>query len=138
MGRHPVNEPILNYAPGSVERGELQAELKRQMGEVVEIPCIIDGEEIFTGKTMTQVIPHNHGHVIANVHLAGRTEIAAACNSAVAAQAAWLDLGLEDRATIFERCADMLAGEWRARVNAATMLNQSKSAFQLKSTPPAN
>ena len=130
MGSHPANEPILNYAPGSAERGELQAELKRQMGEVVEIPCIIDGEEIFTGNTMTQVIPHNHGHIIANVHLAGRAEIEAACNSAVAAQAAWIELGLAARAAIFERCADMLAGEWRARVNAATMLNQSKSAYQ--------
>ncbi len=77
MGSHPANEPILNYAPGSAERGELQAELKRQMGEIVEIPCIIDGEEIFTGNTMTQVIPHNHGHIIANVHLAGRAEIEA-------------------------------------------------------------
>ena len=130
MGSHPANEPILNYAPGSAERGELQAELKRQMGEIVEIPCIIDGEEIFTGNTMTQVIPHNHGHIIANVHLAGRAEIEAACNSAVAAQAAWIELGLAARAAIFERCADMLAGEWRARVNAATMLNQSKSAYQ--------
>jgi 1-pyrroline-5-carboxylate dehydrogenase len=100
------------------------------MGEIVEIPCIIDGEEIFTGNTMTQVIPHNHGHIIANVHLAGRAEIEAACNSAVAAQAAWIELGLAARAAIFERCADMLAGEWRARVNAATMLNQSKSAYQ--------
>jgi 1-pyrroline-5-carboxylate dehydrogenase len=130
MGSHPANEPILNYAPGSAERGELQAELKRQMGEIVEIPCIIDGEEIFTGNTMTQVIPHNHGHIIANVHLAGRAEIEAACNSAVTAQAAWIELGLAARAAIFERCADMLAGEWRARVNAATMLNQSKSAYQ--------
>jgi len=130
MGSHPANEPILNYAPGSAERGELQTELKRQMGEIVEIPCIIDGEEIFTGNTMTQVIPHNHGHIIANVHLAGRAEIEAACNSAVAAQAAWIELGLAARAAIFERCADMLAGEWRARVNAATMLNQSKSAYQ--------
>ena len=120
MGSHPANEPILNFAPGSAERAELQAELKRQMGEVVEIPCIIAGEEIFTGNTMTQVIPHNHGHIIANVHLAGPADIADACNSAVAAQAAWLDPGLEARAALSEHCADLLAAEWRAYVDEWT------------------
>ena len=126
----PNNEPILGFAPGSQERAGLQAEMDRQMGEVIEIPCIINGEEVFTGTTTTQVIPHNHGHVLANVHLAGRTEMEAACEAAVNAQQAWIDLGLEGRCAIFERCADLLAGDWRMRVNAATMLNQSKTAFQ--------
>ena len=130
MASHPTNEPILGYAPGSPERKSLQAELDRQMAEVLEIPCIINGEAVFTGTTTTQVIPHNHGHVIANVHLAGREEIEAACASAVSAQKDWIDLGLERRCAIFERCADLLAGDWRMRVNAATMLNQSKTAFQ--------
>ena len=130
MVNHPVNEPILNFAPGSAERIELQAELDRQMSEVIEIPCIINGKEVYTGNTFTQVIPHNHGHVLANVHLAGSKEIEDACNAAVDAQKAWMDLGLEGRASIFERCADMLAGDWRAKSNAATMLNQSKTAFQ--------
>lgn len=130
MASHPANEPILNFAPQSQERAELQAELERQLSEVIEIPCIINGEEVFTGNTMTQVIPHNHGHVLANVHIGGKSEIAAACDAAVAAQQAWIELGLEARAQIFERCADMLAGEWRARSNAATMLNQSKTCFQ--------
>ncbi|MDP6856209.1 MAG: hypothetical protein QGH13_01595, partial [Candidatus Thalassarchaeaceae archaeon] len=75
MADHPDNEPILSYAPGSPERVELQAEMDRQMSEVVEIPCLINGVEIFTENTMTQVIPHNHGHVLANVHLAGPEEM---------------------------------------------------------------
>ena len=126
----PNNEPILGFAPGSQERADLQAEMDRQMGEVIEIPCIINGEEVFTGTTTTQVIPHNHGHVLANVHLAGKAEMEAACEAAVNAQQAWIDIGLEERCAIFERCADLLAGDWRMRVNAATMLNQSKTAFQ--------
>ena len=127
---HPDNEPILAFEPGSPERAALQAEMDRQMSEVVEIPCIINGESVFTGNTTTQVIPHKHGHVLAMVHLAGHEQMEAACASAVAAQSDWIALGLEGRAAIFERCADLLAGEWRMKVNAATMLNQSKTAFQ--------
>ena len=62
---HPVNEPILGYSPGSKERIEIQAELDRQMNEIIEIPCIINGKEVFTGNIATQVIPHNHSHIIA-------------------------------------------------------------------------
>lgn len=127
---HPANEPILGYEPGSQERESLQSEIDRQMAEIIEIPCIINGEEIYTGVTVPQVIPHNHGHVLANVHLAGRDEMEAACAAAVAAQQEWIDLGLEGRCAIFERCADLLAGDWRMKVNASTMLNQSKTAFQ--------
>jgi len=130
MAGHPDNEPILGYAPGSNERELLQAEMDRQMSEVVEIPCIINGETVYTGVTTTQVIPHNHGHIIANVHLAGRAEMEAACDAAVQAQQDWIDIGLEGRCAVFERCADLLVGDWRMRVNAATMLNQSKTAFQ--------
>ena len=126
----PINEPILGYVPGSSERFALMDEMDRQMGEVVEIPCIINGEAVYTGVTTTQVIPHDHGHVIANVHLAGRAEMEAACDAAVQAQQDWIDIGLEGRCAVFERCADLLAGDWRMRVNAATMLNQSKTAFQ--------
>ena len=127
---HPANEPVLGYAPGSPEREELQTELDNQMNSVIEIPCIINGEEIFTGNTVTQVIPHNHGHVLANVHLAGKAEMEAACIAAVDAQEEWIDIGLEARCAIFEKCADMLSGEWRMKINAATMLNQSKTCFQ--------
>tara|TARA_A100001037_G_scaffold110439_1_gene100721 strand:- start:1694 stop:3316 length:1623 start_codon:yes stop_codon:yes gene_type:complete len=130
MASHPSNEPILGFAPGSSERAQLQEEMDRQMSEVVEIPCIINGEEVFTGNTTTQVIPHNHGHVLANVHLAGKEEMQSACKAAVEAQEGWIALGLEGRCEIFERCADLLAGDWRMKVNASTMLNQSKTAFQ--------
>jgi len=130
MAGHPDNEPILGYAPGSEERALLHAEMDRQMSEVIEIPCIINGEEVYTGVTTTQVIPHDHGHIIANVHLAGRAEMEAACDAAVRAQQDWIKLGLEGRCAVFERCADLLAGDWRMQVNAATMLNQSKTAFQ--------
>jgi 1-pyrroline-5-carboxylate dehydrogenase len=122
--------PILGYAPGSEERALLQSEMDRQRGEVIEIPSIINGEEVYTGTTTTQVIPHDHGHILANVHLAGREEMEAACAAAVDAQQAWIELGLEGRCAIFERCADLLAGDWRMRVNASTMLNQSKTVLQ--------
>ena len=82
MAGHPSNEPILGYTPGSEESALLQAEMDRQMSEVVQIPCIINGEEVYTGTTTTQVIPHDHGHVLANVHLAGREEMEAACAAA--------------------------------------------------------
>ena len=130
MSEQPTNEPILGYAPGSSERESLMEEIDRQLSEVIEIPCIINGEEVYTGTTTTQVVPHDHGHVIARVHLSGRNQIEAACEAAVNAQGEWIGIGLEARCEIFERCADLLAGDWRMRVNAATMLNQSKTAFQ--------
>jgi len=130
MSRQPLNEPILAYAPGSTERGMIKVELERQMNEVIEIPCIINGEKIFTGITTNQVIPHNHKHIIAKVHLATEKEITAACKSAVESQKDWIELGLEGRCAIFEKCAELLAGDWRMKVNAATMLNQSKTVYQ--------
>ncbi len=130
MSSHPSNEPILDYAPDSDERKALQAEIKKQMSEVIEIPCIVNGEELYTKNTVTQVVPHDHGHILANVHLAGRAQMESACVSAVKAQSEWIALGLEERAAIFEKCADLLAGDWRMKVNASTMLNQSKTVFQ--------
>ena len=130
MSRQPLNEPILAYAPGSTERDMIKVELERQMNEVIEIPCIINGEKIFTGITINQVIPHNHKHILAKVHLATEKEIKAACKSAVESQKDWIELGLEGRCAIFEKCAELLAGDWRMKVNAATMLNQSKTVYQ--------
>ena len=130
MSSHPNNEPILGYEPGSDEKEALLKELNRQMEEVIEIPCIINGEKIYTNNTVTQVIPHNHSHVLANVHLAGKKEIEKACQSAINAQNDWIEFGMDKRAAIFEKCAELLAGKWRMKINAATMLNQSKTAFQ--------
>ena len=130
MSSHPDNEPILGYEPGSAEKEALLEEMNRQMEEIIEIPCIINGEKIYTGNTVKQVIPHNHRHVIAKVHIAGKKEVENACQSAINAQESWIELGMDERAKIFEKCADKLAGEWRMKINAATMLNQSKTAFQ--------
>ena len=130
MSSHPNNEPILGYEPGSADKEALLEEMNRQMEEIIEIPCIINGEKIYTGNTVKQVIPHYHKHVIAKVHIAGKKEIEEACQSAINAQESWIELGMDARAKIFEKCADKLAGEWRMKINAATMLNQSKTAFQ--------
>jgi 1-pyrroline-5-carboxylate dehydrogenase len=130
MSSHPINEPILNYEAGSKHKSDLKKEINKQLNEVLEIPCIVNGKEIYTNNTVTQVVPHNHRHILANVHLAGKNEIERACESAVEVQTEWIALGMEKRAQIFERCADLLANEWRMRVNAATMLNQSKTVFQ--------
>ena len=130
MSSHPENEPILNYEVGSNERNELEKEIDNQLSQTIEIPCIINGEEIYTNNTVKQVVPHNHKHVLANVHLASQKEIEMACNSAVKAQEAWIDIGLEKRSEIFEKCADLLATSWRMKINASTMLNQSKTVFQ--------
>ena len=130
MSSHPENEPILNYEVGSNERNELEKEIDNQLSQTIEIPCIINGEEIYTNNTVTQVVPHNHKHVLANVHLASQKEIEMACNSAVKAQEAWIDIGLEKRSEVFEKCADLLATSWRMKINASTMLNQSKTVFQ--------
>ena len=130
MSSQPINEPILNYEAGSKHKSDLKKEIDKQLNEVLEIPCIVNGKEIYTNNTVTQVVPHNHRHILANVHLAGKKEIEDACESAVKAQTDWIALGMEKRAQIFEKCADLLANEWRMKINAATMLNQSKTAFQ--------
>jgi len=130
MSSQPDNEPILNYEVGSKEREDLEKEIASQLSEIIDIPCVINGEEIYTNNTVTQVVPHNHKHVLANVHLAGQNEMENACNAAVSAQKAWIEFGLEERSKIFEKCADLLATSWRMKVNASTMLNQSKTIFQ--------
>ena len=130
MSSHPINEPILNYEAGSKHKSDLKNEIDKQLGEILEIPCIVNGKEVYTNNTVVQVVPHNHKHILANVHLAGKKEIKEACESAVKAQTDWITLGMDKRAQIFEKCADLLANEWRMKINAATMLNQSKTAFQ--------
>lgn len=127
----PVNEPVRSYAPGSSERASLQAELKRQSdAEPVDIPLIIDGEEVRTGNTVEAVIPHDHGHVLAKVHQAGEREVALAIESSLNARAEWSRMEPADRASVFLRAGELLRGPWRDRINAATMLNQSKTCHQ--------
>ena len=126
----PVNEPVLGYLPGSPEREALKAELERQSNEILEIPCIINGEEVFTGNVIEQVMPHDHSHVIARVHLAGEAEVNAAIESALNAHTMWSTMPWQARAAIFLKASEMLAGERRAEINASTMLNQSKTCHQ--------
>ncbi len=126
----PVNEPVLSYAPGTPERAELKAELDAQAARVVDIPLIIGGEEVRTGDTFDVVMPHAHGHVIAKAHKAGADEVQRAVDAANAAHREWSMTRWEDRAAVFLKAADLLAGPWRAKINAATMIGQSKNAYQ--------
>jgi 1-pyrroline-5-carboxylate dehydrogenase len=126
----PRNEPVLSYAPGAPERTALKAELARQSREAIEIPVVVGGREIRTGRTINVVAPHNHKHVLAKVYQADAALIREAADTAVEAQRAWAAMRFEDRAAVFLKAADLLAGPWRPVVNAATMLGQSKTAFQ--------
>ena len=126
----PVNEPVLAYAPGSRERTELKQSLQDLSGRQIEIPVVIGGKEIRTGKTVDAVMPHCHRHVLAKVHQAGPEEVTAAVKAARDAWRDWSSWSLTDRAAVFLKAADLLATRWRAMLNAATMLGQSKTAFQ--------
>ena len=126
----PINEPIYGYLKGSKERAELKAALSAVESEVVEIPCVIGGQEIRTGKIFEVRMPHDHQKVIARVHLAGKAEIAQAIETSLKAKKEWESLPWYERAKIFLKAADLLAGPWRARLNAATMHGQSKNAYQ--------
>jgi len=126
----PRNEPVLSYAPGSPERAALKAELARQSRDTIEIPVVVGGREIRTGRTINVVAPHNHQHVLAKVSQADAALIREAADTAVNAQRAWAAMRFEERAAVFLKAADLLAGSWRPVVNAATMLGQSKTAFQ--------
>ncbi len=126
----PVNEPILDYRPGSPERKALQAKLKELSAKEIEIPLVIGGKAVKTGRLADCVMPHAHGHVLARCHLAGKAEVAQAIDAALAARASWARLPWQERAAIFKRAADLLATSWRSTLNAATMLGQSKNAYQ--------
>jgi 1-pyrroline-5-carboxylate dehydrogenase len=126
----PVNEPVRAYAPGSPERASIQRELERQAAEVVEIPCVVGGRDVYTGETVDVTMPCDHRHVIARLHLAGPEEVGAAVAAAEEARAEWAALPWDARAAVFLRAAELLAGPWRDRVNAATMLGQAKTVHQ--------
>jgi 1-pyrroline-5-carboxylate dehydrogenase len=126
----PINEPIKSYAPGSPERAELKARLDRMAADRADIPVIIGGREIRTGNTSQVVMPHNYRHVLGVWHRAERQHVMQAIDAARAARREWANWSWEDRAAVFLKAADMLATTWRATLNAATMLGQSKTAFQ--------
>jgi 1-pyrroline-5-carboxylate dehydrogenase len=126
----PINDPNRTYAPGSPERAELKARLKSMAGEKVDIPLIIGGREIRTGRTEKTVMPHDHQHVLAEYHIAGPEHVQQAIAAATEARREWASWPWEDRAAVMLRAAEMLATSWRSTLNAATMLGQSKTAYQ--------
>ena len=126
----PANEPVLTYAPGSPERTALKSELARLGSTQLDIPLLIGGKEVRTGKTATCIEPHNHGHVLATYHKAGAAEVEQAIAAARAAKRDWEAMPWQMRAAIFIKAAELLARKYRFTLNAATMLNQSKNPFQ--------
>src|SRR5689334_3605837 len=126
----PENDPNLTYAPGTPARAELKARLKQMAAETVDIPIIIGGKEIRTGETEKVVMPHKHGHVLGNFHKATPDHIRQAADAAIKARKEWSSWSFDDRAAVFLRAAELLTTTWRSTVVAATMLGQSKTAFQ--------
>jgi 1-pyrroline-5-carboxylate dehydrogenase len=126
----PRNEPVRDYAPGSPERASLQIRLEQMKHERPEIPMVIGGEDVQTGKLREAVMPHDKDHVLAEVHQGGANEVEQAIKAAGEAWEDWHRLPWEERASVFLRAAELLAGPWRDTLNAATMLGQSKTAHQ--------
>jgi 1-pyrroline-5-carboxylate dehydrogenase len=126
----PTNEPVKDYAPGSPERAELQRRLAEMESERMELPLVIGGEDVTTGDTAEAVMPHRTNHVLADVHQGGGEEVERAIEAAGEAWQDWSRVPWEERAAVFLRAAELLAGPWRSTLNAATMLGQSKTAHQ--------
>ncbi len=126
----PTNEPILSYAPGSPERAELKSTLARLSSECPDVPHVIAGRPVLEGESFDVRAPHAHRHVVAKARHASPAVTQRAIDAALAAAPAWAATPLEERLRIFSRAADLLAGPWRATLNAATMLGQSKTAYQ--------
>lgn len=126
----PKNEPVKAYLPGSPERASLKKELERQSAQVVQVPMIIGGKEVWTERKTKAVMPHDHAHVIAEAASGGEKELKDAIAAALAARKAWTEIPMEHRVSIFLKAADLIAGPMRDKVNAATMLGQSKTAYQ--------
>ncbi|OFY62582.1 MAG: 1-pyrroline-5-carboxylate dehydrogenase [Bacteroidetes bacterium RBG_13_42_15] len=126
----PKNEPVLSYSPGSPERKLLEAELKDQSSKVIEIPLIIGGKEIKTGKTGKVVKPTEHRHLLATCHMATEKEVSLAINAALEAKECWMNLAWMERAAIMIKAAELISKKYRYLLNAATMLGQGKNVYQ--------
>ncbi len=124
------NEPVMSYAPGTRERAELKAELKRLYEMDADVPMIIGGKEVRTGNLKEICPPHDHKHVIGHYHQGDAKSVQMAIDAAMAAKPAWEKMSAESRAAIFLKAAELLAGPYRQYLNAATMLGQSKNAYQ--------
>jgi len=126
----PYNEPVYDYAPGSAERDELKKALVELKSQEVEIPLIIGGQEVKSGKTAEIRAPHDHSVKLGVYHKAAEKEVNMAIEAALEARKTWSEMPWEQRASIFLKMADLLTGPWRYKMNAATMLGQSKTAYQ--------
>jgi 1-pyrroline-5-carboxylate dehydrogenase len=126
----PLNEPILSYRPGSPEKAQIKKMLAEMQSREIEVPLIIGGQSIETGNVEEMRIPHKHSHVLGRFHRAGEKEVQMAIEAALDARETWANMPWEERAAIFLKAADLLAGPWRQILNAATMLGQSKTVYQ--------
>ena len=127
----PSNEPVRPYSPGSAERAAVEAKIKELAASPAELTMTVGGEQRMGGGERIAVVqPHNHAHVLGHLANADNVDVAAAIKAAAAAAPAWRAMSFDDRAAIFLKAADLLAGPWRATINAATILGQSKSVYQ--------
>lgn len=126
----PVNEPILSYAPGSKERELLKSAIAEARAKTLDIPMYIGGKEVRSGKTVSIHPPHDHQHTLGHYHQGDKSHIEAAIEAALKAKKDWANMPWEQRAAIFLKAAELIAGPYRYKLNAATMLGQSKNAFQ--------
>lgn len=128
--QEPINEPVKNYEPGSTDRKMLQATLTNMSSEQIDMPLWINGKAVRTGRTGQAIMPHRHQHVVGQYHQAGDSEVQSAIKAALNVHHEWSSWPWEKRAQIFLKAADLLSGPWRDRINASTMLGQSKTAHQ--------
>jgi 1-pyrroline-5-carboxylate dehydrogenase len=125
-----INEPVLSYAPGSAERENVLKAYKSMYNSTIEVPMYINGENIKTGQTQTMRPPHDHQHVVGIYHTANKSHVEQAIATALEARKTWSQLPWEQRAGIFLKAAELIAGPYRAKINAATMMAQSKTVHQ--------
>ena len=125
-----VNEPVKSYAPNSPERAAVLSAYKEMWNSKIDVPLYIGSEEIKTGNTQNMTAPHDHKHIVGTYHLAEKTHVEKAISNALASKKAWANMAWEQRAAIFLKAAELIAGPYRARINAATMIAQSKTVHQ--------
>jgi 1-pyrroline-5-carboxylate dehydrogenase len=126
----PKNEPVKSYRPGSPERMELKSAIDDYRSKVIELPMCIDGKAVTSSRKVEIHPPHDINHLLGYFYQGDETHVSLAIGAALAARTAWAELGWQHRASIFLKAADLLAGPYRAKLNAATMLGQSKNAYQ--------
>ncbi|HBK82018.1 MAG TPA: 1-pyrroline-5-carboxylate dehydrogenase, partial [Flavobacterium sp.] len=125
-----VNEPVKSYAPNSPEKAAVLAAYKKMWNETIEVPLYIGSQQIKTNNTKNMTAPHDHQHIVGTYHVADKTHVDLAISTALAARKEWSQMPWEHRASIFLKAAELIAGPYRAKINAATMIAQSKNIYQ--------